>query len=481
MTLPRYFDIAFGTSGDLVAIPDPVQGDGSVSYTQGYPVGYSLPVSSGGRNIERAKMNQLFFDITSALKQYQERGTPDWYASIAAAAGYSKYDRVRYTDGKTYQSIVDANDVAPGSDVTKWYEEPLGQNNAFTTSSIAGANHTYASTDTTRLIFRSNSGSAMADALPTGGGALANGWFAYVKNSDTAPLVISGGTIKQGNLTGNVVIEPGETWLIISQGGDVYDAGRVHSAVLHASPAAGSFKNLVVQTTSNTATSITADELVLEDSNGNTRRMTNVNQANATGTAGAGGLDTGTIASNTWYSVWVIYNPVTNTVSSLLSTSQSAPTLPSGYTFKARVGYVRTDASGNLLRTLQYGRRAQYVVGTNPASTQVMASGANGSPSTPTWSPVATGNYVPPTAATILGTIGSGPASGTCTMIAAPNNSYGPYNSSSNPPPVAFNAATSSQGLVNIPFEFTLESSSIYWASASGSATLSCTGWTDNL
>jgi len=102
-----------------------------------------------------------------------------------------------------------------------------------------------------------------------------------------------------------------------------------------------------------------------------------------------------------------------------------------------------------------------------------MASGAAGNPVTPTWVAVATGNVVPPTAARILGLLYINNSQG----IVAPNNNYGGDTSASNPPPVA--SDTTSQQVT--PFDFALESSNIYWASAAGtSQVLMASGWEDN-
>jgi hypothetical protein len=75
--------------------------------------------------------------------------------------------------------------------------------------------------------------------------------------------------------------------------------------------------------------------------------------------SGANGLDTGAEASNTWYYGYVIYNPTTGTKAALLSTSSSAPTMPSGYTKKRRIGSVITDASGHIRAVTQRGDRFQ--------------------------------------------------------------------------------------------------------------------------
>lgn len=62
-------------------------------------------------------------------------------------------------------------------------------------------------------------------------------------------------------------------------------------------------------------------------------------------TSGANGLDTGSEQPNTWYAVFVIYNPTTLTTALLLSESQTSPTMPSGYTKKRFIGFVRNGGS----------------------------------------------------------------------------------------------------------------------------------------
>ena len=179
-------------------------------------------------------------------------------------------------------------------------------------------------------------------------------------------------------------------------------------------------------------------------------------------TTGANGLDTGSLATN-WYSVWVIYNPTTTTVAGLLSLSATSPTLPSGYTFKARVGWVRAASGSAFVSTIQIGNRAQYV-----GQILLMASGSAGNPSGPTWSAVGISTYTPTTAATITGSLYN--ASG-LTTIAAPDSAYSSA--------VPIESSIANPGTFYTPFEFVLESSNIYWASNGGAIYVS--GWTDNL
>jgi hypothetical protein len=69
---------------------------------------------------------------------------------------------------------------------------------------------------------------------------------------------------------------------------------------------------------------------------------------------GNGGLDTGTIGAASWYHVYVIENPSNGLVDILISLSVSAPTMPSGYTKKRRIGSIKT-ASSNIVAFIQNG------------------------------------------------------------------------------------------------------------------------------
>ncbi|MBI9087508.1 MAG: hypothetical protein JEZ11_28220 [Desulfobacterales bacterium] len=70
--------------------------------------------------------------------------------------------------------------------------------------------------------------------------------------------------------------------------------------------------------------------------------------------SGAGGLDTGSVAANTWYHIWQISNGTA--VTGMFSTSATSPTMPSGYTLKCRLGAVLTDGSANIIPVVQHGK-----------------------------------------------------------------------------------------------------------------------------
>lgn len=66
--------------------------------------------------------------------------------------------------------------------------------------------------------------------------------------------------------------------------------------------------------------------------------------------SGLNGLDTGTVAANTLYAVHLVADPVTKQeIGAMFSLSSIAPLLPFGYSAFALVGYVRTDATSDIL------------------------------------------------------------------------------------------------------------------------------------
>lgn len=64
--------------------------------------------------------------------------------------------------------------------------------------------------------------------------------------------------------------------------------------------------------------------------------------------SGNGGLDTGTVAINTWYHIFVIKRVDTGVVDVLISLSATAPTMPTNYTEKRRIGSFATNASSQV-------------------------------------------------------------------------------------------------------------------------------------
>jgi len=266
-----------------------------------------------------------------------------------------------------------------------------------------------------------------------------------------------------------------------------------------AQPVVSSFRNLKITNGGTPATqvAVTADAVVVQNGSLGTARVTSVNLTISTGSNGANALDTGSVAAQTWYFVYVIYNSTSTTVAGLISLSATSPTLPSGYTYYARVGAVVTDASTNLLHTLQLGNRAQYVctatasttsTGGNTPYPPVFANATAGtysstSPVLVAVTAVGTSCFAPTTASEIRIIIGQGTKSGTSTsVLLAPNTGYGGTNNGPNGSNgVTYPGWLQSVVISNMSVNITLESTTVAWASSASGGSLACLGWTDNL
>lgn len=115
--MTKFFKIPFATTGDKTTVPNDTQTDGTVSYEEGYGADYSLPRTTdpAALNIEREKMNEIFFDITGALNQIQTTGAPNFITSADNGGidyPYGIGAIVRYA-GATYVSLTDVNTSLP--------------------------------------------------------------------------------------------------------------------------------------------------------------------------------------------------------------------------------------------------------------------------------------------------------------------------------------------------------------------------------
>lgn len=229
-------------------------------------------------------------------------------------------------------------------------------------------------------------------------------------------------------------------------------------------------------TTPNAKMDITSNNVLLYDANYISKNSGVISLTADLGASGANGLDTGTKANSTSYFLFVIEKE-DGTKAGLWSLSSTSPTMPTDYIYKRRVGYNHTDSSGNIYRVIQRGKRAQYVVSatTNTAKMPIIASGTAGSSATPTWVPVAVNPFVPTTAISIIGSLFIAFLGGAA--IVSPNNNYGTFNNTSNLSAVSSSSGTATTAGVS-QFNFVLESTNIYWASA-GNAVLTCLGWED--
>lgn len=164
--------------------------------------------------------------------------------------------------------------------------------------------------------------------------------------------------------------------------------------------------------TPDTKVDVTADAIVLTTTTNQPYLATSVNVTIDTGAAnGANALDSGSLTASTWYYVYVIFNPTTNTVAGLMSTSSTNPTMPSGCTFKALVSCVRSSSLTAFIKFWQTQRRVHIAPQVFITSflgpgigTWTTASGA----SSPT---NAIDTLIPPIAKTAIGVMGSSTSS----------------------------------------------------------------------
>lgn len=206
-------------------------------------------------------------------------------------------------------------------------------------------------------------------------------------------------------------------------------------------------------------------------------------------TVGANGLDTGALAANTWYAVWVIMSSsvTSGSLAALLSLSATAPTLPAGYEHMVRVGWVRTDGSGNFLRTLQLGAFTRYQVtaGTNTTQLPIAASGVAGTYNTqsPTLINVSLASLIPSTAVMVsLNATGRRKFLSTSQVLIAPSTAWGgtqngPGGSNGVVWPMSTDAGVEVTAQINLMLETPQQ---IAWASSAAGGAMAVYGWRDN-
>lgn len=246
---------------------------------------------------------------------------------------------------------------------------------------------------------------------------------------------------------------------------------------------AGSFSNLKASSTGTSATvTVTADAICLKNASNGQVVLNSVAVAPSLSAGGVNGLDTGTSAINTWYSVWVIWNG--STTAGLLSLSETAPVMPAGYTHKARVGWVRTDATANKfpLSFIQAGRSVQYkpAAGSNLTALRVMVSGTAGNPTTPTFVSVAWAAFAPPTSAKVKMSLFSYVGGNTSAVLAPNANHYGVSASPVSAAPLSVSMGGTATDMA-VTGELIPESANFFYASTGNPAGVVCLGWEDNL
>lgn len=118
--MAKFFKVPFAQNGDRVPVPDATQSDGSISYQQGFGYDYERPKSDPDHKlIERDTTNQLFHDLTAALREIQMYGAALWTAD---AAPYPIGAQVYHSDGIWIAAR--ATSESPGAGNTDWFRGP---------------------------------------------------------------------------------------------------------------------------------------------------------------------------------------------------------------------------------------------------------------------------------------------------------------------------------------------------------------------
>ena len=229
----------------------------------------------------------------------------------------------------------------------------------------------------------------------------------------------------------------------------------------------GQYSNLAI-TASSSSVAVTARYVTVATSGGTIQTLSNVNISSiAINTTGANALDSGSLAANTFYSVYVIYNPTTATTAGLLSTSGTSPTLPSGYTYYARFGWVYATSTSALTPTVQSGNRVSYLS---------VLTLANSNASTPTAIDLTSGStkFIPTTAGTVFGSVYCG--------FTTNQNVIVYINSNSNSQVAYANNGNQATAANQCYYEIVLQSNSIYYTNTGGTANfVYLQGWVDNI
>lgn len=299
-----------------------------------------------------------------------------------------------------------------------------------------------------------------------------------VKDTSTGPVALSGGEI--------AVASGGNANIVSLQ----YSASQANFHILNlisatasaSAPLCGAVGLKIVNdsTFPNSKIDITADQIVMQNSQGQyITRGTPVAPVSFSinyTTTGAGGFDgaNGTsFQASTFYNNYAIDNGIAP--NGLGSVSATAPTMPSGYSYKCRLGTTETDVSGNFYRALQFGSSYRVTSTTPTAELRLITNlGSAGA-----WTQQSLANFVPPTATHVTMTVQSGFGG---SVGIAPDGNYGTPGTTTNPAPCGASAsATGASGLIYSQCDILLETQAFWFWSNTSNNQAFLYGWTDKV
>ncbi len=262
-------------------------------------------------------------------------GTATFTASSAAVAGV----------GTAFDTEIEAGDQITWNAATVWYE----------VQSVSDANN---------LTLTANvSGGASGSA------------FSVWKRCNLAPELLTTGTISSA-----LTFSGSNTF----SGTNTFGGATVQTGALTLPSYFISNPNIFAKTTNNLTVYNSSIKMVyvffnalavFHRSTHNIRILTYTNLSSlyvdlSSGT-GVGHLDTGTIAANKMYHIWVIHNPSTGASGIIASLADKADslTLPSGYTYTRLISCCRTDSTPNIIDFTQRGNYYHYYT---PSSSKIV-------------------------------------------------------------------------------------------------------------
>lgn len=308
-----------------------------------------------------------------------------WSGATAYAAG-----DVVTLSGSSYVCVLDHTNHTPPN-TTYW--QLLASIGPTGPTGPTGAG--YGGTSTTSLliavaskVFTTQAGLAYTNGARVRASSAANtaNWMEGLATYSGTTLTIAvdkisgSGTLADWNL--NVVGQPGAGDLTSANNlSDLASAATARKNLGLPAMARSYLAGLTLSTAGSSATFSVAAGVAVDDSN--TDFMSLAASISKATTAwivgfGNGALDSGSIAINTWYHVYLIKRPDTGIVDVLISTSASSPTMPTNYTLKRRIGSIKTDSASGWTLFTQVGDEFHWAANVvELGSTAVTATTAN--------------------------------------------------------------------------------------------------------
>ena len=310
-----------------------------------------------------------------------------------------------------------------------------------------------------------------------------------VKDTTAGPVALVGGEIIQTNPISTLYRASDNSFHLLN--------AAIQSASGATAPLCGAIGLKITNNsgTPNSIVALTGGQIVMQTPAGLTINRSNVsvniNLTTGTVTSAANGMDGETVGTSRWLDVWAIDNGAAAAgLVSVHSGNGLAPTMPSGYTYKCRLGAMAVDGSGNLLRSIQLGPigQPQNVLSSNVTVGCHVTDGIQGSTYSDT-SPVlvtisvAGDSFCAPATSTAVNLIITGvwKNGGPNSALAAPSTAWGGTN----------NGPLGSAGQIYPLWErilnispaawMTLESSTIGYAATGAGGALNLMNWRDNV